>query len=352
MAKVDNLPKVNLSHEGKTIGINNLIINNTLVYEYFKSIPAEKYLETIQKAIHIGALALMEDRFSAFLANTKNELGVQLESLKLIYDMKIKEYTQTTQKGVVAEIMVFNALLEYITANEFNDGLESTGSTKGTNGKNKTGDLVITLNEINKKIAIEVKLDSSVTLGDFKTKADKFASNIKDTAISQILESKFNRDGDFGIFVYDSSSVNIAVSTALTNGIKYFPGVGFVVIVDILSNDYRNLFLAYLLSRDMAYNNNLVQINTEWVNVFLDNMMNDFKNIISLKSDVDGIKKGLDSTIKACDKLTDNINKNIVRLESNYNYFNTFIKNNDRNSGEFFKYFSGKNYKDSLSKLE
>jgi len=350
MAKVDNLPKVNLSHEGKTIGINNLIIDNTLVYEYFKSIPAEKYLETVQKAIHIGALALMEDRFSAFLANTKNELGVQLESLKLIYDMKIKEYTQTTQKGVVAESMVFNALLEYITANEFNDGLELTGS-KVAKDKNKTGDLVITLNEINKKIAIEVKLDSSVTLGDFKTKADKFANNIKDTAISQILESKFNRDGDFGIFVYDSSSVNIAVSKELTNGIQYFSGIGFVVIVDILSNDYRNLFLAYLLSRDMAYNNNLVQINTEWVNVFLDNMMNDFKNIISLKSDVDGIKKGLDSTIKACDKLTDNINKNIVRLESNYNYFNTFIKNNDRNSGEFFKYFSGKNYKDSLAKL-
>ena len=40
------------------------------------------------RALYIGVLALMEDRISAFLAKTTNELGTELESLKMIFEMK------------------------------------------------------------------------------------------------------------------------------------------------------------------------------------------------------------------------------------------------------------------------
>jgi hypothetical protein len=353
MAKAaeSNKPSVTLSHDPKFVSINNLPIDNQLVYEYFvNKVSSDNYVETMQKAINIGVLALVEDKFSAFLVKTKNEVQQELETLKTIYDMKIQKFTETNEKGTIAEISVYQALLDYITENNFNDDLELTGN-KGAKGKNKTGDLVATFNEINKKVAIEVKINKSVTLGDFNSDVVKFLKTPKDTAISQILESKYNRDAEIGIFVYDKSALNDVAESTIKEGIKYYSGIGFVVIIDILSNDYKNLFVAYLLSRDMAYNGSIEQVNNEWINLFLENFMNDFKNIIKLKDDVNKIKSGLNGTIKACDSLIENVNKNIATLEDHYNYFRDFIKNGDRDSKAHFTYLTGRNLNGLLEEI-
>jgi CMP-2-keto-3-deoxyoctulosonic acid synthetase len=57
----------------------------------------------LRRVLHIGLLAVKEDRLSAFLAHTESELGVQLEHLKQIFDLKEQVFFQSTQKGTVAE---------------------------------------------------------------------------------------------------------------------------------------------------------------------------------------------------------------------------------------------------------
>lgn len=68
MAKAtDNSPKINIDHTFKTVNISNFPIDNPLVYNYFdKLVAATDYNNMMKKAVHIGVLALMEDRFSKF----------------------------------------------------------------------------------------------------------------------------------------------------------------------------------------------------------------------------------------------------------------------------------------------
>ncbi len=57
--------------------------------------------------------ALMEDRISAFLAKTTNELGTELESLKMIFEMKKELFYKTTIKGSLAEEDIAEFLNNY-----------------------------------------------------------------------------------------------------------------------------------------------------------------------------------------------------------------------------------------------
>lgn len=44
----------------------------------------------------------MEDRLSAFLSKTSNELGTELESLKMIFEMKKEIFYKSSIKGCLS----------------------------------------------------------------------------------------------------------------------------------------------------------------------------------------------------------------------------------------------------------
>ena len=158
---------VSLNQELKRIELSNtLCIDNEIVFNYFDRIPSGERDETLFRALYIGVLALMEDRFSAFLANTSNELGTQLENLKIIFDMKKTIFYNTAQeKGIKAEIDIATFLKEYLEQRNFKDEVISTGNTEGTKRGNKTGDIVCKLDGSDKKIVIESKFDKKKALG-------------------------------------------------------------------------------------------------------------------------------------------------------------------------------------------
>ena len=134
---------VSLNQELKRIELSKtLCIDNEIVFNYFDRIPREQRDETLFRALYIGVLALMEDRFSAFLANTSNELGTQLENLKIIFDMKKTIFYKTTEKGIKAESEIATFLKEYLEQRNFKDEVISTGNTNGKKRGNKTGDIV------------------------------------------------------------------------------------------------------------------------------------------------------------------------------------------------------------------
>ena len=72
-----------LNQKLKRIEIKDFEIQNDIVFKYFDNLPSNEREEQLFKAVYIGVLALMEDRLSAFLAKTSNELGTELESLKM-----------------------------------------------------------------------------------------------------------------------------------------------------------------------------------------------------------------------------------------------------------------------------
>ena len=77
-----------LNQQLNRVEIQEFEIENSIVFNYFNNLPANERDEKLLRAIYIGVLALMEDRISAFLSKTSNELGTELESLKMIFEMK------------------------------------------------------------------------------------------------------------------------------------------------------------------------------------------------------------------------------------------------------------------------
>ena len=79
---------IKLNQKLKRLEIQNFELDNAIVFNYFDNLPTAERDDKLVRALYIGVLALMEDRISSFLSKTSNELGTELESLKMIFEMK------------------------------------------------------------------------------------------------------------------------------------------------------------------------------------------------------------------------------------------------------------------------
>ncbi|MEA9606601.1 hypothetical protein QY702_09145 [Xanthomonas campestris pv. plantaginis] len=201
------MPLVSLDQKNIRVQFGAFEVDNKILFEFFNKLAAADRNEQLHKALYIGVLALMEDRLSSFLSRTANELGTELESLKLIFDMKKELFYRSAVKGVLAEADIADFLSEFFDRQKITDRIELSGDRAGTIRRNKTGDIVCHLaGDSGKRIVIECKFDKSIRLGDIQTK-DVFTKKA-DTAWSQLLEAQANRDGQAGIIVFDASLVD------------------------------------------------------------------------------------------------------------------------------------------------
>ena len=162
---------IHLNQQLKRIEISSFEIENQIAFNFFNNLPASERDEKLLRAIYIGVLALMEDRMSAFLSKTSNELGTELESLKMIFDMKNELFYKSSIKGILAEDEIADFLNQYFTDKRLKDRAILTGNSAGIIPKNKTGDIICEVDgDPNLRIAIECKFDKSVRLGEIETK--------------------------------------------------------------------------------------------------------------------------------------------------------------------------------------
>ena len=89
-----------MNQQLKRVEVKQFEIENEIVFNYFNNLPTTDRDNKLLRAIYIGVLALMEDRISAFLAKTQNELGTELESLKMIFEMKSELFYKSTIKAM------------------------------------------------------------------------------------------------------------------------------------------------------------------------------------------------------------------------------------------------------------
>lgn len=320
-----------IDHKLQRVHVDSFEISDELVYRYFDSLPETEREAALLRSIRIGVLATMEDRFSAFLSKTTDDLGVQLESLKLLFDMKQEVFHKTAIKGVAAENDILKFLEGYIDKYHLGDVVLLTGTSKGMLKNNKTGDIMAFVGgeSSGRKVAIECKFDKSIKLGDVDS--PDIASNKYDTAWSQLLEATVNREANASVIVFDKTLADASIQRAV-DGVTYVDGIGFICIIDYEASDYQNLAVAYNLARGMALRKEGKNVEVEFVNMLIQRLLKDIR-------DVQNIEVLVRTNIKNNQQILKNIEKSLLSIEFDQKYLAKYMEDGYLSKADMLEFY-------------
>lgn len=334
---------IKINQQLKRIEIKEFEIENQIVFNYFDNLPASERDEKLLRAIYIGVLALMEDRISAFLSKTNNELGTELESLKMIFEMKKELFYKSTIKGVLAEDEIAEFLNSYFQEKKLKDKAFLTGNAAGNIPKNKTGDIICEIDgNPNLKIAIECKFDKSIRLGDIESK--EIFTRKTDTAWSQLIEAQANRDARVSLIVFDISLVENSILRNFEN-VGYIPGIGFIAIINSQKGDYSNLAIAYMLARDIALNAKEIDLDKDLLAMLVNRIIKDINEITTIKNLVHNNIDNNKAILKQ-------LEKSILLMEFNQQYLRKFLEDGTLTKKDLLDYYMGDGVKDKYKLIE
>ena len=326
------MPHVTLNQALMRIEISDLQIESELAFAFFDSLPADERDSQFVRALQIGVLALKQDRLSSFLAKTTNELGTELESLKIIFDMKAELFARSAVKGSLAEADIAEYLSEFVKAQGSKDRIELTGNAAGALSRNKTGDILCYVDDADdNRIVIECKFDKGMRFGAIADQ-DWYGKKL-DTALGQLVEAQANRECAHAIIVFDKSSITPALLKRVGN-ITYEPPYGFVVVVDSLRGDYSNLGLAYLVARDLACVDRSVEIETDLLTVLLD-------RIIAEADELSAIRRLVEANISNSNEIIAHLEKGLLSLEFCRSYLRKFLADGTLSKADLLDFYSG-----------
>lgn len=332
-----------INQQLKRIEVKDFEIDNEIVFEYFNKLPASERDEKMFRALYIGVLALMEDRISSFLSKTSNELGTEMESLKLIFDMKKELFYKTTIKGTLAEDDIANFLNNFFFEKRLKDNAILTGNSVGVMPKNKTGDIVCAVDgKEDLKIVLECKFDKNVRLGDIETK-DLFTKKM-DTAWSQLIEADANRNSKASIIVFDISLVDNSIYKVVEN-VGFIPSVGFIAIVDSQKGDYKNLAIAYMLARDIVLNAKVPDLDLETLVIIVKRIIKDINEIRTIKNLVE-------NNIRNNREILKQLEKSMLLMEFNQEYLAKFLTDGSLTKKDLLDFYMGEEIKDKFKLIE
>ena len=337
------MSQIKLNQKLSRVEVKDFEIDNSIVFNYFDKLPTNEREEKLFRALYIGVLALMEDRLSAFLSKTSNELGTELESLKMIFDMKKELFYKTTIKGSLAEEDIAEFLNNYFKEKRIKDIALLTGNEAGILPRNKTGDIICKINgESDLRITIECKFDKSIKLGEIEHK-DVFTRKY-DTAWSQLIESDANRNSKVSIIVFDISLVDNSILKIFEN-VGFIQSIGFIAIIDSQRGDYSNLAIAYMLARDIAMNAKNVDIDKNLLAMIVNRIIKDISEITNIKRLVEGNIENNKAILKQ-------LEKSILLMNFNQEYLTKFLKDGILDKKDLLDFYMGENVKDQYKLIE
>ncbi len=325
------------------IEVKEFEISNEIVFKYFDNLPANEREDKFLRAIYIGVLALMEDRISTFLSKTTNELGTELESLKMIFDMKKELFYKTTIKGSLAEEDIAEFLNNYFTDKKLKDRATLTGNTTGILPRNKTGDIICEIDgKSDFKIAIECKFDKSLKLGDIESK-DIFIRKT-DTAWSQLIEAQANREAKISLIVFDKALIDNSILKNYEN-VGFLPSVGFIAVIDSQRGDYSNLAIAYMLARDIALNAKKVELDKELLSIIVNRIIKDINEILTIRNLVEANIENNKSILKQ-------LEKSMLLMEFNQKYLTKYLSDGKLTKKDLLDFYNGEEVKEKFKQIE
>lgn len=337
------MEKLKINQQLKRIEISSFEIENEVVFNYFNNLPSDERDSKLIKAIYIGVLALMEDRIASFLSKTSNELGTELESLKMIFEMKKELFYKSTVKGALAEEEIAEFLNEYFIKRKLKDKAILTGNSTGEIAKNKTGDIICEIDgNSDLKIGVECKFDKSIKLGDVESK-DVFIRK-SDTTWSQLIETNANRSSKVSIIVFDISVVDNSILKFCDN-VGYIPEIGFVAIINSQAGDYTNLGIAYMLARDIATKSKTIELDKDLLAVLVNRIIKDINEIVKIKTLV---QQNIDTN----KEILKQIEKSILLAEFNQQYLKSFLESGTLTKKDLLAFYMGEDVKDKYKLIE
>ncbi len=334
---------IKINQQLKRIEIKEFEIENQIVFNYFDNLSSNERDDKLLRAIYIGVLALMEDRISSFLSKTSNEIGTELESLKMIFEMKKELFYKSTIKGVLAEEEIAEFLNQFFENKKLKDRALLTGNTSGNLARNKTGDIICEINGTpNLKIVIECKFDKSVRLGNIESK-DIFTRK-SDTAWSQLIEAQANRDSKVSLIVFDISLVENSILKNFEN-VGYIAGIGFVAIINSQKGDYSNLVIAYMLARDIALNAKEIELDKDVLAMIVSRMIKDINEVLTIKSLILNNIENNKTILKQ-------LEKSMLLMEFNQDYLKRFLRQGTLTKKDLLDFYSGEEVRDKFRLVE
>lgn len=334
---------IRINQQIKRVEIKGFEIENEIVFNYFNNLPISDRDGKLLQAIYIGVLALMEDRFSSFLSKTSNELGTELESLKMIFEMKKEVFYKSTIKGVLVENDIVEFLIEYFKDRKIPDKVYLKGNSAGKLPKNKTGDIVCELNGHDEfKIVLECKFDKSIKLGDIESK--EIFTRKTDTAWSQLIEAQANREAQASIIVLDISLTDNSILRKFED-VGYIPEIGFVAIIDSQKGDYSNLSIAYMLARDIVLNAQNIDFDKKTLMMLVNRMIKDINEILNIRSLINNNIENNKAILKQ-------LEKSILLMEFNQEYLMKFLKDGVLTKEDLLAFYQGESIKDKYKIIE
>lgn len=337
------MPTIKLNQQLHRVEINKFEVENEVVFNYFDKLPAEERDEKLFRALYIGVLALMEDRISAFLSKTTNELGTELESLKMIFEMKKELFYKSTLKGALAEEEIAEYLNNYFSEKKLKDQAWLSGNTAGLLPKNKTGDIICEVDgKDDLKIAIECKFDKSMKLGDIATR-DVFTRKT-DTAWSQLIEADANRNSKVSIIVFDISLIDNSILKVVET-VGFIPAVGFIAVIDSQKGDFSNLAIAYMLARDIALHARITEIDTDVLSLLVNRIIKDLGEIQKIKTLVE-------TNITNNREILRQLEKSMLLMEFNSKYLSKFLIDGTLTRKDLLDFYMGDDVREKYKLIE
>ena len=334
---------INLNDDENSVQIGSTFELHPSVYGWFSDQKAVKVGERddyITKALNTGLLALWQGRVSHALKQFKDEMQSELELVQMYTDSLQERLEKDNKYKTDQEVTVADALEAYIKEKKYSDTVEATG-TDGEGDGNKTGDVLAIVKDgrQSENLGIEVKFASSYGLGDPKKgsgaggrkKTQKNFRSPDDTAISQILETRENRDSKLAIFVVDAHLNPIDGSP-----VRFYPAYsGFIVKVDMLSNDWSALEICYEIARQMT----LASRSLDGMDFdIIEFLLRDLGMILNRQSYMkEAGEKILQQIIKSHNANLKVVEEQVAVFESEYSALKTSIENTTDVLERFFK---------------
>jgi len=250
---------INVDGNENKISIHHEFALHPIIVDWFgdkKNVPAARRPEILAQAINVGLLAIMEGRVEGIISRINQEIDADLSMIVRKMQLLETRFHKDTHFNTQLEEDVRKALESHANHRGWKDRLVPSGDSGGvasSKTQNKTGDVEISVIDTDgklSKVAVEVKFNAGLKAGKFEDfKKDQGAS---DTAWSQIIEARWNRESSIGIFVADKEKLNPSM-VKITESVAYVPEIrGFMCVVDVLSNDYSNACIAYGLARTIS----------------------------------------------------------------------------------------------------
>jgi len=318
--EVDGVTTYMLSIDGYKIPLH------PATYAYLQTHKKGDYPEVIAKAVNVGLTAAQQGRIANSLNAVNNELKGEFALLEQFMETQQALFERDSKTKTDTEYVLRDWLREHADKTGSNDVFELSGTVSSDGTSNKTGDVQATIKHGEEEfgLAIESKMAQTFTKGE-STKRQTGKGSLRgqgDTAVSQLIESRMNRNAPAALFVVDKT-----LNPFPGPDLEYFaePIVGFIVRVDIANNDLTNLGIAYDIVREMIIAQRVVSEAEYSVIKFI---VEELKNSLDRKKFIQSIgERTLKRVTDSHKKLVEDITSDMTEFDAELQAIEDAIKN-------------------------